>query len=190
MTRVREIKERFLGNLDLASGMEIHSDVFVTWLDEAQLEVAKYYGPVVHWDLPDVEAGEEYDLPEACLRIWEVRDGDGNFVYEWEVTEQGTFILPRSGDYHIYYHKVPDLLPVNDEEVELEVHQIFHLSLHKYCLYKYWSRTGEGIDTETAYAKMLLEEFYNDLTLAARNLRLRARRREKIRVGEELGLNW
>ena len=143
-------------------------------IDEAQVEITKRYGKIVREEYYSVEKGEEHDLPSDHLQTEEVRDGDNQIRYDFEITPDGKMIYPSDGDFTLFYTKTPSPIDKDDNDSIPDVHPVFHSMIVQYCVAKWWEDRSEGILAEEAKAEKMLNEFYRKVDETAHVLRQRA----------------
>lgn len=169
----------------------IKDDDLIAWIDEAQLEISKYYGNIVEHEVGEVKEWEGYELPDDFLYVSEVINNDNRsryVFYQISDTEPPKIFFDRKGDYTIHYHRIPDTLPRDNNDAELEINKIFRDAVVTYCLFKYWQRESEGTAEESNYANYYMEEFYTKLDGCLQALRFRRRKNRSVRTEGPFGI--
>ena len=164
------------------------------WLDEAQLEISKYYGNIVEYHIGEVKEWEGHELPDDFLYVSEVINGydKSRYVfYQISDTEPPKIFFDRKGDYTVHYHRIPDTLPRDNDDAELEVNKIFRDAIISYCLFKYWQREEQQqgrTQRGTPKSQEYLDEFYTKLDGCLQALRFRRRKNRSVRTEGPFGI--
>ncbi|NMD39119.1 MAG: hypothetical protein GYA87_10625 [Christensenellaceae bacterium] len=163
-----------LSSYEHRTGATINRAHLANLIDEAQVEIAKRYGKIVRQEYYSVDVGEGYALPLNHLQTEEVRDGNNKLCADYEITPDGKIYFPAEGDYVLVYTTVPDPVDKDNNDSELDVHQMFHGAVVQYCVAKWWEDHSEGIPAEEAKSDKMMNEFYRKIDESAHVLRQRA----------------
>lgn len=178
---VKDIVTAFHANLAEGTSTETLATL-ATWTNEAQDAIAREYGHVTSVLFPGAKESVEIALPQDYLVTATVKRSGQNEPYlRYAITEYGYIVFEESGDYEVFYHKVPNPIALDDEDVVPEVHHSFHSIMHLYLLHKFYSKEPESGFGETRLAEVYRVRFYEALLVAVKNLRARARPSRKIR---------
>ena len=142
-------------------------------VDEAQIEIAKRHGVIVRKGYYSVEKGEGYDLPPDHLQTEEIRDGENQIRFDYEITPDGKIFFYANGDYALIYTRMPRPIDKEDNDAEPDVHPIFHSMIVQYCVARWWEDFAEGIPAEETKARNMLNDFYRKVDEAVLVLRKR-----------------
>ena len=144
--QIKEIKKELRSNGLYEEILREPKDIY-NWMDEAQLQIAKHHGNIGEFEIMGAEAWSGEEVPEDFLMVTEVRDNSDPSIsvyYEISNTKPPEIFFNKDGDYTVYYYKIPEKLPKDNDEAELEVDDIFRDAVVAYCMYKYWQREAEG----------------------------------------------
>ena len=176
---VNDIKELIRGGGLYEWPEAIEGDDIFSWIDEAQMEIAKLHSKVKKEEVGEIEKWEPHELPSDFLRVSEVRDNydKSRYVYhEIADVDPPEILFNQDGNYTVYYYKIPQKLDKGNNQAELDVHDVFRDAVTSYCLYKYWSRESEGTPNESQYANQYFQDFQNKIHSAMQILNMRYRK--------------
>lgn len=152
------------------------------WAEEAQEEIAKLYGPVSQKEYPNAASRQEYDLPNDCLVVDEVKQLNGGVWSSYvlyAVTANDTIKFRENGTYVIVYRKMPSPLDADPTE-DLSVHTIYHRAMVDYAVYRYYSLESGGDPVEQSYGTTFYEKFLREVNRAAEMLEDRVMRKRTV----------
>jgi hypothetical protein len=128
------------------------------------------------------EAGTEYDLPEDCLIVHEVRDVDNVHAFDYQITAENKISFFASSHFKMIYTKIPDLIDKDDNDAVPEVSPLFHPAIVKYCVAQHWEDIAEGIPGEENKATKLMAQFYGMVEDAAKHLKRNPNQQHQIGI--------
>lgn len=170
---VRELRSAFEGLVDDT----IDNSILWYWFNEAIEEIASKYSNIKSVEIT-AESNKWYSLPEDYLQPAVVKDKEGNEYVNYEINEVNEILFYDEGTFVVYYHKVPDTLPQNDDSATPDIPSYLHSCIVYYAASKYYDRESTGDEEESAMAAKLLATF--EVMVAKRVKTLRAGRRKNL----------
>lgn len=152
----------------------VDNTTFLTWIIEAQEEIALEYGKINTITIECTTVGEAYSLPSDFLAVAELLDSNDNRYYNYDITSINTIIFEDTDIYTLYYHKSPDTITANDDNAEPEIHPLLHSPMIYYAAAQFYDQESGGDEEESNMATKMLNKFYG--MVHNRSKKLKARR--------------
>ncbi|MDO4582300.1 MAG: hypothetical protein Q4B96_06950 [Bacillota bacterium] len=116
---------------------ELDAAQLALWFNEAQNDLAADLGEIKKQTLT-VTAGEEYALPDDCLRLVEVAGAP------YDCTPDQKLVFGANGAATLYYCALPAGFSGSAGTQESELHPTLHYLLPIFAAARYWDAESEG----------------------------------------------
>ncbi len=144
------------------------------YIDDAQQQIAKFYGPVetISFTIPNPDPAITHrrkTMPDDFIKVLDVyRNGEESFLYQ---VYGNTIQFEDEGNYVVRYHRVPVKLDKTDlGNAELDIDILFHESIVKWMLYRYWSTESDGVSNEVGFAVNYRTAFMEEISASVQVL--------------------
>ena len=147
---------------------EVPDITLAEYVDDAQEEIAKFYGPVETASYSNVPRSGRETFPVGFIKVLDVyRNGEESFLFQ---VFGNTIQFEDAGNYVVRYHRHPAKLSVPYDDDELDVDPIFHGAIVKWMLYRYWSTESDGVSNEVGFAENYRRTFMEEISSAVNAL--------------------
>jgi len=165
-----KIKKRVEGIIKVV----IDPESLEQYVDEAQKEIAVFFGVPDEFEVEVDKVGKEYSLPDDYIELIKVVEGEEepyNRIRDFRITPSRQIKFTSVGKFKVQYLRAPKTIDSGDINAVPEIHSVFHPNIVGYCVGRYWEDHSEGVQEELGVGQLYMQKFYGNIKAKAITLR-------------------